>query len=228
VSGAWYTRVANNAVNCGIGEFIDAKTFVITQDEADISVLSSSGDTFAGTVNGDIVDWTGSFEERGGTTTFTTLTITVAGNSASGNADWTWSDGTDSCNGTMAITASQHTADLEAAKNSVPTIADEIVFEDGVAFFTGIANGPNDEDWVSITADADASIQVELSHFDAGVNNYDLEVLDVDLNPIAASRSFDGFELVEVQVSNGDTIFIGVIPNGVEINTGYYLSVDIN
>ena len=207
---------------------MDAKTFVITQDESDISVLSSSGDTFAGTVNGDIVDWTGSFEERGGMTTLTTLTITVAGNSASGNADWTWSDGTDSCNGTMVLTASQHTADLETAKNSVPTISDEIVLEDGVAFFTGIANTPTDEDWFSITAEADVSVQVELSHFDADVNNFDLEILDADQNTIAVSQSVDGFEIVEFQVNNGDTVFIGVKPNGVEINTGYYLSVDSN
>ena len=35
-------------------------------------------------------------------------------------------------------------------------------------------------------------------------------------------------KIVEFQVNNGDTVYIGVLPNGVEINTGYILSVDIN
>ena len=98
VAGTWFSRTANNAVNCGDGEFIDGQAIVITQEESVITLLTSTGNTFSGTVNGDIIEWTGSFEERGGTTTFTGASLVVSANLASGNAAWTWTDPADSCN----------------------------------------------------------------------------------------------------------------------------------
>ena len=92
VAGTWFSRTANNAVNCGLGEFIDGQAIVITQDDIAITLLTSTGNTFSGTVNGDIIEWTGSFEERGGTTTFTGASLVMSANSASGNAAWTWTD----------------------------------------------------------------------------------------------------------------------------------------
>ena len=132
VAGTWFSRTANNAVNCGMGEIIDAQAIVIAQDDSAITLLMSTGITFSGTVNGDIIEWTGSFEERGGTTTFTSLSVPVSGNSASGNATWTWADGTDSCNGTMEIIASRDWGVEETGFNSEPPgTVDMLEFSDG-------------------------------------------------------------------------------------------------
>jgi hypothetical protein len=230
VSGTWLSRTVNNALNCDVGEYIDAQALVITQDDSAITLLTSTGNTFSGTVNGDIVEWTGSFEERGGTTTFTSLSVTVSGRSASGNADWTWTDGTDSCNGTMAITASRDWGMEETQRNSNPGIADPLVISDGVAFVTGAAviQSVTDNDYFSFVVAADATVQVELSHFDFVTNNLDLEMLDEDLNQVALSNSIDGFEKAEAQFQAGDTLYIGVLPMTEPIDASYILSIDVN
>jgi hypothetical protein len=229
VSGTWYVRIANNAVNCGLGEIVDAQTLLVVQDESDIAVLTSSGDAFSWTVNGDIIEGTGSYDERGGTTSYTTLSLVVSGDSASGNADWTWTDGTDSCNGTMAITASRNSGAVEETDfNSTPQIADPMQFTDGVAFITGLANSITDDDYFKLAPEFDAIIQVELSNFDSPPADLDLEILDVDLVRIAFSDSDGGFEKVEVRLNAGDTAYIGMVPGAAVSNAAYVLSIDVN
>jgi hypothetical protein len=220
----------NNAVNCDAGEYIDAQALVVTQDDTAIDLLTSTGDVFSGTVNGDIVEWTGSFEERGGTTTFTSLSLTVSGNSASGNADWTWTDGTDSCNGTMDITASRDWGVEESQRNSNPGIADPLVFTDGVAFITGAAviQSVTDNDYFKIVLATDATVQAELSHFDLLTSNFDLEILDENFNQVALSNSIDGFEKAAAQFQAGDTLYIGVLPISQPGEEPYILSIDLN
>jgi len=224
----WFSRTVNNAVNCGMGEFIDAQTIVITQDDSAITILTSTGNTFSGTVNGDIVEWTGSYEERGGTTTFTSLGISASGNSASGSATWTWTDGIDSCNGTMEITANQDWGVDESQPNSRPGLAENLEFTDGVAFITGIAITIEDKDYFSFVLAADATVQAELSHFDLQTSDLDLEILNEDLVQIAVSESFDSFELVEAQLQAGATYYIGVLPFSISAQAPYSLSVDVN
>ena len=228
VAGTWFSRTANNAVNCDAGEFIDAQALVITQDDSAITLLTSTGNTFSGTVNGDIVEWTGSFDERGGTTTFTSLSVTVSGSSASGNADWTWTDGTDSCNGTMAITASRDWSMEETQRNSNPGIADPLEITDGVAFATGAAVSILDKDYFSFVMPTDATVQAELSHFDLLTNNFDLEILDENENQVALSNSIDGFEKAEAQFQAGDTFYIGVLPITGPGDASFILSIDVN
>ena len=230
VSGTWLSRTVNNALNCDVDEYIDAQALVITQDDSAITLLTSTGNTFSGTVNGDIVEWTGSFEERGGTTTFTSLSVTVSGSSASGNADWTWTDGTDSCNGTMEITASRDWGVEETLSNTFPSIADPVEITDGVAFVTGAAQIQliTDNDYFSFVIATDATVQVELSHFDLLTNNLDLEILDENLNQVALSNSIDGFEKAEAQFQAGDTLYIGVLPISEPSNEPYILSIDVN
>lgn len=230
VAGTWFSRTVNNAVNCDVGEYIDAQALVITQDDSAITLLTSTGNTFSGTVNGDIVEWTGSFEERGGTTTFTSLSVTVSGSSASGNADWTWTDGTDSCNGTMEITASRDWGVEETLSNTFPRIADPVEITDGVAFVTGAAliQLITDNDYFSFVIATDATVQAELSHFDLLTNNFDLEILDENLNQVALSNSIDGFEKAEAQFQAGDTLYIGVLPISEPSGASYILSIDVN
>jgi hypothetical protein len=64
-----------------------------------VQAFSSS---LTGSIAGDNVSWTGSYPEDGGTTTVTsmTLTVDVDGNILTGTAEWTWSDGRVSCAGT--------------------------------------------------------------------------------------------------------------------------------
>ena len=229
VSGDWFSRTEVNAVNCGIGEFIDAQAFVITQDDVNISVLASSGDTFTGTVNGDIVEWSGSYDERGGTTTITDLSLVVSGDSVSGNASWTWTDGTDSCNGTMTFSAMRGTAVAESDSNSrVPDVVDTVTLVDGVAFYSGWVSRV-DHDYFALTPATDVTLRVELSHFDTSTDYLNLEVVDADENQLAVSDSVDGFEQIEIALTAGTTYYIGVVPV-VESETPieYLLSIDVN
>lgn len=229
VSGEWFSRTEVNAVNCGLGEFIDAQAFVITQNEADISVLASTGDTFTGTVSGDIVEWSGSYDERGGTTTFTSLTLIASGDSVAGDASWTWTDGTDSCNGTMVIMAGRGVASGEAPKNSRPPgTVDPVTLENGVAFYSGEIFGV-DSDYFAVTTAADATVQAQLSHFDTSTDALYLEVLDFDLNQLAVSDNADSFEALDVEMTAGETYFIGVLTK-VEVTSPitYLLSIDAN
>ena len=229
VAGTWFSRTANNAVNCGIGEFIDAQAIVITQDDSAITLLTSTGNSFSGTVNGDIIEWTGSFEERGGTTTFTSLSLTASGNSASGNATWTWTDGTDSCNGTMEITASRDWGVEESLRNSQPPgTVDLLKFADGVAFITGTALHIKDKDYFSFVLAADATVQAELSHFDLQTYDLDLEILDGNLIQVALSDSANGFEKVEARLQAGVTYYIGMLPFKTPSVASYNLSIDLN
>jgi hypothetical protein len=229
VAGTWFSRTANNAVNCGAGEFIDGQTLVVTQDDSVITLLTSTGNTFSGTVNGDLLEWTGNFEERGGTTTFTSLSATVSGNSVSGNATWTWTDGTDSCNGTMEITASRDWGVAESDSNSRPPNSfDLLEFTDGVAFVTGTALTTNDEDYFLLVLATDATIQAELSHFDVQTSNLDLEILDENLIQVTLSDSADAFEKVEAQLQAGVTYYIGMLPTSITDAESYILSVDVN
>ena len=221
-------RIANNAVNCGLGEIIDASALFITQDTNDISLLTSTGNTFEGTVAGDLVEWAGEFDERGGTTTFTSLSVTVAGTSGTGNAAWTWTDGTDSCNGTMEITAAQDWGVADGDRNSGPALADPFAFTDNVAFFAGTVASAIDLDYFSFTLDADATVQIELSHFDPANNDLDLQILNENLDIMQVSNSVDSFEFIEIDLLAGVNYTIGMTPVTVTGVITYNLSIDIN
>ena len=228
VAGTWFTRIANNAVNCGLGEIVDAQALVITQDANDITVLTSAGVEFTGTVAGDLVEWTGDIDERGGTTTFTSLSLTASGTTAAGNAAWTWTDGTDSCNGTMDITAQQDWGVADSGNNSRPWIADPFTFTDNVAFFAGTATALGDLDYFSFTLAADATVQIELSHFDPATNDLDLQILNENFDIMQVSNSVDSFEIIEIDLLAGVTYTIGMTPITTTGVVSYNLSVDMN
>jgi Bacterial pre-peptidase C-terminal domain len=230
VSGTWFSRTVNNAVNCGLGEFVDAQTIVIAQNGTAIELVTSTGATLAGTVNGDIVEWSGDIAERGGTTTIDSASITVSADAASGNAMWTWTDGTDSCNGTMAIAVDRNWAVQEFGSNSRPGYSQAFDFTDGVAFFTGATNSTNDStDRYSFVLAADARIQVDLSHFDVSVSDLDLSIIDdKGMQLFASSESSDSFEQVEVQLQAGTTYYVKVFAVSTPADEAYILSIDMN
>ncbi len=228
VSGNWFMRIANNAVNCDLGEIIDAQALFITQDANDVSILNSTGNTLTGTINGDLLELTGEVDERGGTTTFDSVSITFSADTGAGNATWTWTDGTDSCNGTMDISMAKDWGVADGGSNSRPGIADPFTFTDNVAFFAGTVTSPNDLDYFSFTLAADAVVQVELSHFDPANNDLDLALLNENFDIIAVSNSVDGFEIVEADLLAGVTYTIGMTPISVTGVVAYNLSIDMN
>lgn len=229
VAGTWYVRTENNAVNCGAGEYIDAQAVVITQDNTDVSMLMSTGDVFTGSVDGDIVEWSGSFLERDGTSEYTSATLVVSADTGAGNAAWTWSDGIDSCNGTMAIVVARDIAAGESDGNSIPESAESIEFTNNVAFISGSLGGGGDStDYFKFTPVADGVVQVELSHFDTQSTDLDLLLQDENLDRIIASRNVESFELVEAPVLAGKDYYIRVKARSISAEDSYILSIDIN
>lgn len=228
VAGTWFSRAENNAVNCGMGQYTDGKSMFIAQDEADFSMLTSSGDEFIGTVNGNIVEWTGSYAERNGETDYTAAQLVFSTDSAAGNASWTWTDGVDSCNGTMAIIVNR-TAMSESASNSRPEIADQFDFTDNVAFFTGtLGEGIDATDYFSFTATTDGILQAELSHFDLTSTNLDLQILDENLQQIGSSASVDSFEVADAAIVAGQRYYVRVDATSIAGPDNYNLALDIN
>lgn len=229
VAGMWFSRTENNAVNCGNGVLVDAKAIAVTQDLSSITLLTSSGESFSGTVNGDIIEWTGSYPENGGTTTYTSTSLVASADEAAGNAAWTWTDGTDSCNGTMDISIGKNWGIADDGSNSLPRIAQAFDFVDGVAYFDGaVATATDPEDYFSFVLDIDATIQIELSHFDLLTDDLDLELLDEDLNQVALSSSIDNFEMVAAPLQAGVTYYIGVSAVSTLGGGFYMLSIDAN
>ena len=229
VAGTWFSNTVNNAVNCGLGELVDAQAILITQTDNDIELLTSSGNVITGIVSGDIIGWSGDISERGGTTTFTSVSLIASGDTASGNTAWTWTDGTDSCNGTMAITASRNSAVAEFGPNSELGNGQLVTLSDGVAFFTGLMNSTTDvRDAFKVVLDADGSIQAELSHFDTQGRDLDLEIMDADFNVLALANSVDSFEVVEAQLQAGLTYYVAVLAGATAGDQTYNLSIDVN
>ncbi len=103
VSGIWTITEVVNAVDCGEGTYTDTYTMTVTQSGNEITVLVS-GLAFTGTLEGNRLRWSGSYPEDAGITTLNAdVTISDDGNSLSGSASWTWTDGSFSCSGTTQV-----------------------------------------------------------------------------------------------------------------------------
>ncbi len=110
VTGTWSTTEQVSASACG-SAFTDYNSYTVTQTGCNIVVSSASGaGPFNGAVNGSQICWTGSYPNNGGTTTITSLVLTVdsSGTSFQGTSHWTWSDGSTSCSGTTQVTGTKN------------------------------------------------------------------------------------------------------------------------
>lgn len=106
VAGSWYinenSTVTSGQDVCGSGE-TDSYYASVLQSGCNLTV-SIRGNTFTGGMNGSSLCWSGSYPDEGGTTTITSLTATVSGNSLSGSSTWSWSGGGYSCSGSATFT----------------------------------------------------------------------------------------------------------------------------
>ncbi len=106
VAGTWTTTEMVDATACGNGNYTDYGTYTVTQSgsSCNLTVTDATGNSFSGAINGSQVCWSGSYPTSGGTTTIRSLMLSVSGDSLSGTASWTWTDGSTTCSGTTRTT----------------------------------------------------------------------------------------------------------------------------
>jgi hypothetical protein len=110
VAGTWETSAnVHNVCPTFSEDRVDDGTFKISQDGSSITVTDKYNNTFSGSVNGNKVSWSGSFPDPyyGGTTTYSSLDLTVNGDSLSGTVSYTWTDGQTQCSGTAQISGNR-------------------------------------------------------------------------------------------------------------------------
>ena len=207
---------------------------MVTQDGNSISLLDSDGNSFAGTVAGNTISWTGSFPEDGGTTTIESLTLTLTGDTLSGNSTWSWTDGSASCSGSSQISASRDSAVPEVEPNDEAADAQVITFSNGAAFSMGSVNFDassskiDESDTYALTLNSASAIEIELSHFDVPDDDLDLFLLDAELEIVAFSESVSSFEIVAAELSGGVIYYVVVRAFNTLGDAPYLLSIDLN
>jgi len=105
IAGVWSITEVADERDCGGEIETSYYSATIIQTDCDITI-TIEGVSNDGEIDGDKITWTGSYLEDGGMTTVT-INLTVSGNTVSGTASWTWSDGYESCSGTSTITGSK-------------------------------------------------------------------------------------------------------------------------
>ncbi len=101
VEGNWTVTETGTSNTCG--DAVDPPYAIsIAQNGGAITVTTPAG-SFNGTISGNVVTWSGSYPDNGGTTTITSLRATVFGNTISGTSTWTWSQGSVTCGGTTTF-----------------------------------------------------------------------------------------------------------------------------
>ena len=107
VAGNWTVAAFEDATGCGEGTSNTTLTVRIEQSGNTLTV-TISGVEYTGTLNGTQATWSGSYDDDGGVTT-EQFTVTFANDNTtlSGGSTWTWTDGGDSCSGTVTVTGSR-------------------------------------------------------------------------------------------------------------------------
>ena len=104
ITGSWSIQEVIDDTDCGGTGDTDSYTAEVVQSGNTLTV-TIEGEVFTGTISGSTVSWTGSYPDDGGTTTITSLELTVSsgGTSLTGTASWTFTNGV-SCSGTTQVT----------------------------------------------------------------------------------------------------------------------------
>ena len=104
VNGTWAITENEKPNTCGDG--LESFNLHAVQSGKNVTVTDDYSNEFSGTVCGNVLSYSGSYPDEGGTTTIS-LTATVSGNSVSGSATWSWTDGYDDCSGTTVFTGAK-------------------------------------------------------------------------------------------------------------------------
>ncbi len=108
LSGSWSVIENVDARDCGEGIFNDYYTVVVTNQTATSVTVATNSGTHTGSISGNNLSWSGSYNDDWGTTTSeTSLTVNPDCNSLYGTATWRWSDSYESCSGTSTVTATR-------------------------------------------------------------------------------------------------------------------------
>lgn len=136
-SGTWNTTEQVDARSCDNGTYSEPGYYTVTQQGCTLQVNDGT-ETFNGSISNNNVIWTGSYYDDGGTVT-ATIDITVSGNSLSGSASWTWSDGFDSCSGTTSISGTRTPVAPDPGSDPDPDIDLSSIFDcfEGKSGFSG-------------------------------------------------------------------------------------------
>jgi hypothetical protein len=107
VAGVW-TIKTQDVINSCTSPQSDEFDITIVQNGANLLVTTPAG-TFMGSVCGNIIYWTGQFDEQNGTTTIEVMSLKVAADeqSLSGASLWSWTDGSETCYGGNTITGTR-------------------------------------------------------------------------------------------------------------------------
>jgi hypothetical protein len=108
VAGIWSTSPNHETVHpgtCGGNSYTEGATYTAVQNGCSLTV-TTSGKSFSGQICNNTISWTGSYPDGTGTTTITSSSFTLSGNTFAGTAYWTWS-GSTSCSGSTDVTATK-------------------------------------------------------------------------------------------------------------------------
>ena len=108
ILGNWNIEERVDASECGEGIYNDTYRLTVTGQTASSLTINSNGNSFTGTFNGEVLSWSGSYAEDGGTTT-SSLSATLSNDcdTFTGSSIWSWNDNTFSCSGTTTFTATK-------------------------------------------------------------------------------------------------------------------------
>lgn len=134
IAGSWFVDEFCNQQNCGEPNESQMYNVDVVQNGTNVTLTSFQG-TFFGTLSGNVLSYSGSYPEDGGTATFTaTVTFDASVSNYSGSSSWTWTDGAFSCSGTCDLSGSMST--------SGTCIAGDLVL--GATVFDSTASATND------------------------------------------------------------------------------------
>jgi len=106
-SGTWLASSSNEWANgCEPGP-PETDTIIITQTCNNFQVMDSAGYYYSGMVSGATYSASGSIPDNSGTRTTNVLITLSSSTSGSGTVNYSWSDGTDSCNGGNDVSISK-------------------------------------------------------------------------------------------------------------------------
>ena len=201
VAGTWNVTETSTSNNCG--DAVDPPySITIAQSGSNLTVTTPSG-TFTGSISGNTVRWTGSYPEDGGTTTITSLTATVSGNSFSGSSTWTWAGPGSPCSGSTNFTGTRASStpvnEIEPnnSRATGQTVTRPVTVTGSVSELDAgeIVLGVKVEDWYRFTLTGTATVTITLTFSGSPSNDLDL-VLMRDATFMDSSEGVTGTETI--------------------------------